>query len=566
MALKYLKDTATLWLDKQVENPARDIQWIVTVPAIWSDAAKEVMRKAAVKVGLPKESMVFAYEPEAAALFSRLDFLRDEENYSEASYLVVDCGGGTVDIAAHKMTKQHGHIYIDELSPPEGGNCGGFAVNDQFENLILDILKVPMEQFKQLKINCSVQWTKLMNERFETSKLMLDPDVSSTTITLEFHTKICKEITRLTGKSMEELVENYNDENIEWDEDESGFVLHGPAIHRIFQPVLDKVCKLIKKVLEKPSCAQIDIILLVGGFAESALLFKKVQDSFSAINIYKSSDPKFCVVKGAILCGQHENLVKPVLENMKIDGNPPHTLLPMSNDPLPNTIPQLDSTHDITNSLSDVAISEEPSGHVTKHFPPTNSNETSAEHVLPVITKHLPHTITMETSIEIAKHLPPPLTKHLPFLVSRKMKYSIGLETSEPFKASFHDFSRRIVHAGEDYCTNVFFSLVKANDSVYVGAATRRYRFTPLTNEQSNCDITIFASESETVKYIDERGCHKRATVEISNLPSYKTGLSREVEICVDFYGTELEITAYCAISLSETKNAKVSYEFSLTV
>ena len=50
MALKYLKDTATLWLDKQVENPARDIQWIVTVPAIWSDAAKEVMRKAAVKV------------------------------------------------------------------------------------------------------------------------------------------------------------------------------------------------------------------------------------------------------------------------------------------------------------------------------------------------------------------------------------------------------------------------------------------------------------------------------------------------------------------------------------
>jgi len=50
MTLKYLKDTATEWLDKQVKNPMRKIQWIVTVPAIWSDAAKEIMRKAAVKV------------------------------------------------------------------------------------------------------------------------------------------------------------------------------------------------------------------------------------------------------------------------------------------------------------------------------------------------------------------------------------------------------------------------------------------------------------------------------------------------------------------------------------
>jgi len=57
--------------------------------------------------------MVFAFEPEAAAMFSRLDFSRDEENYSEVSYLVVDCGGGTVDIAAHKLTKQYEHIYIE---------------------------------------------------------------------------------------------------------------------------------------------------------------------------------------------------------------------------------------------------------------------------------------------------------------------------------------------------------------------------------------------------------------------------------------------------------------------
>jgi len=50
MTLKYLKETAIKWLDEQFKHPLRKIQWIVTVPAIWSDAAKEMMRKAAEKV------------------------------------------------------------------------------------------------------------------------------------------------------------------------------------------------------------------------------------------------------------------------------------------------------------------------------------------------------------------------------------------------------------------------------------------------------------------------------------------------------------------------------------
>ena len=50
MTLKYLKDTALEWMDKMFKYPGRSIQWIVTVPAIWSDAAKEIMRKAAEKV------------------------------------------------------------------------------------------------------------------------------------------------------------------------------------------------------------------------------------------------------------------------------------------------------------------------------------------------------------------------------------------------------------------------------------------------------------------------------------------------------------------------------------
>ena len=50
MTLKFLKDTALEWVQKQTEHPCQKIQWIVTVPAIWSPAAIDTMRKAALKV------------------------------------------------------------------------------------------------------------------------------------------------------------------------------------------------------------------------------------------------------------------------------------------------------------------------------------------------------------------------------------------------------------------------------------------------------------------------------------------------------------------------------------
>ena len=49
-ALGYMKKTILSELDAQVVHPNRAILWILTVPAIWSSAAKQVMRIAAENV------------------------------------------------------------------------------------------------------------------------------------------------------------------------------------------------------------------------------------------------------------------------------------------------------------------------------------------------------------------------------------------------------------------------------------------------------------------------------------------------------------------------------------
>ena len=48
--LHYMKNVTINYLDKQVSYTNRKIRWILTVPAIWSPGAKQMMREAAQQV------------------------------------------------------------------------------------------------------------------------------------------------------------------------------------------------------------------------------------------------------------------------------------------------------------------------------------------------------------------------------------------------------------------------------------------------------------------------------------------------------------------------------------
>ena len=450
------------------------------------------------KVGLAKDSMMLVYEPEAAALFCQYDFLKQQHlcDY-ERSYLVVDCGGGTVDIAAHKMTRKQGeNPFIEELAPPSGDECGGFAVNDQFELLLQNILKISTDAFLKLKENCSVKWNNMINNDFEKSKLHFDPN-NPVSLTIIIPKIIRKEIYTITGRSIEDLVHAYNSKDVEWDEDEDGVILHHPALLQLFNPVLDKIYSLIDQLLTRKDCQCVTAVLMVGGFANSKLLFESIKarlkECYPHVETFCSSDPTFSVVKGAVLTAQLKNIMDAYLQNAE-------------------------STSSLTSQLGSLSIETR------------GSTSASGE-----------------------------ATKYLPFVVSRKMKYSIGVETTVLFDESEHDINRRMFYAGQYFCVKVFHPLVKANESVHIGCSKKKYTFRPLKEESSKCDITIFATEKENVKYVDDADCHVRAQVVISNLPRYNTDLSREIEISIDFYQTECEISAY-SVTAKEHKKITVDY------
>lgn len=85
-ALNYFKECCLQELRDQTTTPisAEDIHWVITVPAIWRQSAKQFMRFAATQAGLVNQynprSLTIALEPEAAAIYCRKLQLTDSRS------------------------------------------------------------------------------------------------------------------------------------------------------------------------------------------------------------------------------------------------------------------------------------------------------------------------------------------------------------------------------------------------------------------------------------------------------------------------------------------------------
>lgn len=303
-AIKYMKKHLLdkLSEEKNTEIEKEEIRWVLTVPAIWNDTAKYFMRDAAVKAGIRGDCLTIALEPEAASMYCKRlqiallnDHLRSQnegfEFFNQGNqYLVLDAGGGTVDITIHEVLSGG---RIKELHKATGGAWGGTYVDDKFFDIIKEI--VGEKNFESFKKEDLAGYNDLRKE-LEVKKREINTE----------STKISFMIPNLLAKK---IPKDYDPEKLE--NKKGKLELKMPIIKKWFSEICNSIVSHLKELLEEQEKKQrnIDSILMVGGFSESSFLQETMKKAFPNKHIIVPNEAGLAVLKGAVLFGHDPQIV-----------------------------------------------------------------------------------------------------------------------------------------------------------------------------------------------------------------------------------------------------------------
>ncbi|PSN32258.1 Heat shock 70 kDa protein 12A [Blattella germanica] len=237
------------------------------------------------------EGLLIALEPEAASIWCR------------TRYMVVDCGGGTVDITVHELSECHGTLR--ELHKATGGPWGSMGVDCEFERLLEDIFEAEfMSQFKLKRPAAYIELLLSFEARKRSASTHRD---SSFNIFPPF--AFIDYFRKLKGKEVEQAVKKYGRKDITWST-QGMLRLQPNVMMQLFRPMLDKIIQHIRDVLESSRVKGIKFLFLVGGFAESQILQHEVRKTFSdKIKVIIPQGVSLTILQGAVLFGLNPTLV-----------------------------------------------------------------------------------------------------------------------------------------------------------------------------------------------------------------------------------------------------------------
>jgi hypothetical protein len=294
--LKFLKEFALKDIKEATSGYLKEneIRWCLTVPAIWTDADKQLMRRAAQKAGLigtsddEAERLILALEPEAAAMHCQEKYQHQLE--VGIRLMVLDCGGGTADITVHEVIPGK---KLKEVVPGTGGAYGSTYVDKYFleEFLKTKLTDKVIEDFHNEE---PVDFLNMMGE-WETAKCNFYPNKDRY---FPIRTKLYK----ILQQDYPEVLEKLADEQ---DGDDESIYLSPNTMKAIIKPTLDGLVEKVNEMFDRLGSRECDFIYLVGGFSTSPLLQERIRAEFGSRvkKIVIPPVPGAAIVEGAVSFG-----------------------------------------------------------------------------------------------------------------------------------------------------------------------------------------------------------------------------------------------------------------------
>jgi molecular chaperone DnaK (HSP70) len=254
------------------------LEFVVTVPAIWSDLAKDKTKKACQKasgLSTSQQQVHLVSEPEAAAIYA-LHGLDPHGLKVGDTIVVVDAGGGTVDLISYTITGLKPILEVQEAAPGSGALCGSTFLNMRFGKYLRGKLGKEEGFDEEVMAEAMEVFEKKVKRQFA---LNVAPDETYNIPVAGLANNKALGISR--GR----------------------FSLKASDLQTIFEPVVLEVIRLVKDQITA-SNVPVRAILLVGGFGASSYLKERLRIAVDkSVQIMQPPNAWQAIVQGAVLKG-----------------------------------------------------------------------------------------------------------------------------------------------------------------------------------------------------------------------------------------------------------------------
>ncbi|XP_071128827.1 heat shock 70 kDa protein 12A-like isoform X1 [Mytilus edulis] len=282
--------------DKDSSLKDYDIRWVLTCPAMWNESARQFMLEAAEESGIDRKSITLVLEPEAAAICckcletdKKLKGTKGTHVFATGSrFLIVDLGGGAVDITANEVLDSG---QLKEIYNASGGPWGGNMINHKIWIVIYDFFgNAVVQNFMKEHGDDYLQMIRAVEEEKK------DYDFDE-----RFYVDVPDSLLDEAKKLNADLVYDKNKDAVKMVK--GRLQIEKKMVNAIFKECIDTLCKNIKDLLSKKETEDVSSLIMVGGYSSCTLLQKTLKDMFSDLKIIYPPDPETTVIKGAVIMG-----------------------------------------------------------------------------------------------------------------------------------------------------------------------------------------------------------------------------------------------------------------------
>jgi len=235
------------------------VHFVLTVPAMWSDAAKDATKEAACRAGINGDDITMISEPEAAAVYT-LKVVQPNHLKVGDNIVVCDAGGGTVDLISYRIAHLS-PLAVEESQVGKGGLCGSVFLNYGFEEHVKS--RVGATKFQRLQRQNPAAWETALRHFEDYVKRNLNDRPEDFNIPLY----------GIPDSDTAGVAKGY-------------LKLSHAQAKAIFEPVVKQILDLIHDQVSAIHAGSglVSAILLVGGFGQSNYLHARVKSHFNGLN------------------------------------------------------------------------------------------------------------------------------------------------------------------------------------------------------------------------------------------------------------------------------------------